>query len=657
MKQTMGLIQNILTIGKRIGGGRILILLFLILLSGACSSEKPTPEDAFNVSGVILPKSIDTEPKGDITLTVIGGKGPAITDVVRLQSSSGSSSDCRIIACNEKSFTFHLNDDIVSGTYTFSIVRTSEVKTLGKVILNITSSIVVEPGDGMTVYGLVLAGGKPVSGVVMSDGYEVVVTDENGFYQMPSRKQNGYVFVSVPSGYEPQTDGVLPLIHKSLVLDPEQPERVDFNLEKVEGQDNYKLLVLGDLHLAGGKQNDLTQFKKFVSDVNDYVAGCPGEKFYALTLGDMTWDIYWVTRSYNLQNYLNEVGMDFSFPVWNTIGNHDHSCYLAGDFGSSEPYRTTVAPTYYSFNIGQVHYIVLDDIVADNTGNYSDSNNGRRHYERISEENVNWLKKDLAHVDKSTPVVVSMHAPLYNDSGSYTLDNGSALTEALAGYEVQLMTGHTHKIYNVEKNGFYEHNSGAVCATWWWTGYLYSGLHIAQDGAPGGYRVVDVKGKTIKSQFKATGKPLTHQFRTYDRNTIQLSTSAYLPNGSVANQVYFTGLASDWITAKSDNIVYINIWDYDSGTRISVTENGKELPYSRVSMRDPLHLAAYSAKRLDSSSDVSSLKFATSVTKHFFEVKASSANSTLEITVKDRFGNVSTETMTRPKQFKIENYK
>ena len=73
-------------------------------------------------------------------------------------------------------------------------------------------------------------------------------------------------------------------------------------------------------------------------------------------------------------------------------------------------------------------------------------------------------------------------------------------------------------------------------------------------------------------------------------------------------------------------------------------------------MRDPLHLAAYSAKRLDSSSNVS-LKFATSVTKHFFEVKASSANSTLEITVTDRFGNVSTETMTRPKQFKIENYK
>ncbi|MGN1045526.1 MAG: hypothetical protein ACI4QG_00360, partial [Candidatus Cryptobacteroides sp.] len=95
----MEFFRNILLTPKRIGGG-ILVFLSLILLSGACSSEKSTPEDSFNVSGVILPKSIDTAPQGDITLTVIGGKGPAITDIVRLQSSFGSSSDCRIIACN-----------------------------------------------------------------------------------------------------------------------------------------------------------------------------------------------------------------------------------------------------------------------------------------------------------------------------------------------------------------------------------------------------------------------------------------------------------------------------------------------------------------------------------------------------------------------------
>ena len=39
-----------------------------------------------------------------------------------------------------------------------------------------------------------------------------------------------------------------------------------------------------------------------------------------------------------------------------------------------------------------------------------------------------------------------------------------------------------------------------------------------------------------------------------------------------------------------------------------------------------------------------------------FKVTASSANSTLIIKVTDRFGNVYTETMTRPKTFDVKLY-
>jgi hypothetical protein len=39
-----------------------------------------------------------------------------------------------------------------------------------------------------------------------------------------------------------------------------------------------------------------------------------------------------------------------------------------------------------------------------------------------------------------------------------------------------------------------------------------------------------------------------------------------------------------------------------------------------------------------------------------FKVTASSANSTLDIKVTDRFGNVYTETMTRPKAFTTDAY-
>lgn len=52
-----------------------------------------------------------------------------------------------------------------------------------------------------------------------------------------------------------------------------------------------------------------------------------------------------------------------------------------------------------------------------------------------------------------------------------------------------------------------------------------------------------------------------------------------------------------------------------------------------------------------------STSFATSGTYHMFRAKASAPDTTLEIKVKDRFGNVYTESMKRPKPFTIDNYK
>ena len=75
---------------------------------------------------------------------------------------------------------------------------------------------------------------------------------------------------------------------------------------------------------------------------------------------------------------------------------------------------------------------------------------------------------------------------------------------------------------------------------------------------------------------------------------------------------------------------------------------------------DPLHIIAYTAKRLDSNvslSDGGGINFETGTNTHMFRVKASSATSTLEIKVTDRFGNVSTESMKRPKEFSTDSYK
>ena len=67
---------------------------------------------------------------------------------------------------------------------------------------------------------------------------------------------------------------------------------------------------------------------------------------------------------------------------------------------------------------------------------------------------------------------------------------------------------------------------------------------------------------------------------------------------------------------------------------------------------DPMHIAAYSAARYNGGSDVTS-SFVTCATQHMFRVQASGPSTTLTVTVTDRFGNVYTEEMTRPKAFGV----
>ena len=61
------------------------------------------------------------------------------------------------------------------------------------------------------VSGTITCDGHGIAGVPVSDGYEVVLTDAHGFYTMSSSKLNGYVFYTLPGGYEPMlADGFNP---------------------------------------------------------------------------------------------------------------------------------------------------------------------------------------------------------------------------------------------------------------------------------------------------------------------------------------------------------------------------------------------------------------------------------------------------------------
>lgn len=648
------------------------LLLALIAVSQlfACggSDDEKTPADNFDVQFTV-PGSVDVTEGGECTFAVSGGgKSPLTTDTFILESDAGISYVCPIVNTTSDSFTVRLADGCETGYYKVFVKRDARKKSFGRIYINIVEDIDFKPDAGTTVYGIVSSAGVGVENVVVSDGAEVTVTNEKGIYQLKSAKKWGYVFISVPSGYEVPSVGVLPQFHRALKNSADVVERADFKLEKVDGQDSYKIFMLGDMHLAN-RTGDLGQFAQFTSDLTDYMTRHKGEKMYALTLGDMTWDLYWYSNSYYFPQYLNTINSQIkNLQIFHTMGNHDNDFQTRSDYDAAVKYVDQICPTYYSFNIGKVHYVVMDDI---DCSSY-DGTESRNYVKSLSAEQLDWLAKDLSHVAKTTPVVVAMHVQVfYPTTSGFKIDhdqvNTLRLFDILDGYTVRFVTGHTHNLFNVtpdapivDGHNFREYNSGSVCASWWWSGNLTPGIHIGTDGTPGGYGIWDVTGTDFQCLYKSTGWPEEYQFRSYDLNNVHFSMAdvPLMPSDISASVKNAYMQYVNAYPQNNDNEVLINIWNWNSDWTLSVVdENRKTLPYTEVWAYDPLHIAALSVKRFNNAGLKSTPSFITDKFTHFFKVKADDADTDLVITVKDEFGNEWTENMQRPKAFSTDAYR
>lgn len=638
------------------------IVPFLIACGDSNTDDAPT--DDFDVR-FELPATVDVSKGGELTFTVKEGKSPLTTDSFLLEG-GGISYLCPILRTSSESFTVRLADECESGSYTAYLKRDARKKSIGKIYINIVDKIDFEPSAGTTVFGLVSSEEGPVANVVVSDGTEVTVTDDKGIYELKSAKKWGYVFISVPSGYEVAAEGVFPQFYQTLKGAADVVEQKDFKLTKVDGQDRYKLFLLGDMHLAN-RTNDAAQFTQFTTDLNAYMAQHSGQKMYALTLGDMTWDLYWYKNNYALPQYRETINRQVkNLQIYHTMGNHDNDFMTTSDYDAAVKYVDCIGPTFYSFNIGQVHYVVMDNIDC----SAYDGTDSRNYVKKLSNEQLKWLAKDLAYVDKSTPLIVAMHAQIYKPTSTgFAFDHDSANTEALLaaldGYEVHFVTGHTHKVYNitpdddvVKGRDIHEHNSGAICASWWWSGNLTPGVHVSIDGAPGGYAIWDIDGTDFAWLYKSTGWPEEYQFRSYDLNNVSFSMDD-VPN--IPSNVLIQLAYKKYVNAypeNSDNEVLIKIWNWNSNWELSVVdERGKTLEYTPVWAYDPLHIAALSVPRFNNSGVTSTPSFVTESATNFFKVKADDADVDLTITVKDEFGHTWTEEMQRPKAFSTDAYK
>lgn len=95
--------------------------------------------------------------------------------------------------------------------------------------------------------------------------------------------------------------------------------------------------------------------------------------------------------------------------------------------------------SWYSFDQGGVHFVGLDNV----------RNFGKGHLAAIGDEQLSWLKRDLAGVAHSTPVVVLAHIPLwtiYEPWGWGTADSAAALALLRPYGSVTVLNGHVHQV-------------------------------------------------------------------------------------------------------------------------------------------------------------------------------------------------------------------
>jgi len=290
-------------------------------------------------------------------------------------------------------------------------------------------------------------------------------------------------------------------------------------------------------------------------------------------------------------------------PFFNVIGNHDMDIEARSDDKSADTFKQQFGPTYYSFNRGAIHYVVLDDVFFIGAA--------KKYIGYITENQLQWLEQDLALVKPGSTVVLSLHIPTHTGAARRNqtdepmggvVANRKQLYKLLAPYKVHIMSGHTHFNDNWEDGNIMEHNHGTVCGAWW-TG------PICGDGTPGGYGVYEVDGADIKWYYKSTGLHRSKQLRIHAKGRAK--------------------------TAPGE--ISCNVWNWDHQWKVEWYEDGAlKGPMRQQVAYDPWAEELYAGPELPKKH-----KFVEpTLNDHMFFAKPSAGAKEVTVRATDRFGTV-----------------
>ena len=447
------------------------------------------------------------------------------------------------------------------------------------------------------VNGKVVANnGKALENVMVTDGDYTTVTNAKGEYKLNVSPHSKFVYVTTPSGYLPQDSLNVPKFYKP--LNGIENSTYNFELIKNERDDsNHVVLVHADPQF--NKIEEMPWYAEIVEDCATTVAQYKDRDVFGIDCGDLSFDKPELYSPYI--DALNKANV----PFYRVLGNHDLKLGGRSTEKSVSQYESFFGPANYSFNRGNAHYIVLNNVFY----------LGRDYHYMgyLNEKTYRWVEQDLSHVPKGSLVFISMHIParLYEQEQPFKYDsqtinrqtvNIASLFKMLEPYNAHIFTGHMHYNRNmIHTPNLYEHNTAAICGTWWQAEYCV-------DGTPQGYGVYEVTGDDVKWYFKSSGYPREHQMRAY-------------PVG--ANK-------------EHPKDIIVNVWNWDKTWKVEWTENGE----NRGAMTQFTGFDPGIVKMLDEKEKIDFSWAGPKETDHLFKATPRYENSTIEIIATDHFGEV-----------------
>ncbi len=433
--------------------------------------------------------------------------------------------------------------------------------------------------------GRVVSKGKGVKGVVVSDGYNVIMTDANGKYSFDPHPLARAIFISTPAGYAFKNQNGIARHYRKL-KEINLKKNLVFDLVPLDKDDNEHQFVIWADPQVKNDADVQKMMTESVPSVQKFVAAAgAGTLLHGITVGDIVWDELKLFAEYD--KAVEKMGI----PFFQCIGNHDMDYRQGGDESSDVTFRETYGPSYYSFNRGKVHYIVMDNV------RYLGK---EREYDGFFvQEQLDWLKKDLSFVPKDKLIVLCVHIPVHSGT-----KNNEEFYTLLEDRKVHIMSGHTHYLKNVIRNNVYEHNHGTVCGAWW-TG------PICEDGTPCGYGIYKVKGTELEWHYQTTGQPADHQLKTF---------------------------VNDVDGAKQ---LQVNIWNHDPAWKTEYFIDGASKgPLQQFEGLDPLASSTMSGPELPKPRGFAEPK----KTNHLFKATVPATAKSVTVKATDRFGKTYTAT-------------